>query len=382
MRNLRGRRAQANLRVWTDRHGDWTLTATSDRDADEILFSVKGRVGFVRLNRPRALNSLTREMCVAMHAQLGEWAADTAVDAVIIEGEGEKAFCAGGDVVRVARSAQEGTDAWWRFFHDEYRNNSLIGRLPKPYAALIDGITMGGGVGVSVHGDYRVATERTLFAMPETGLGLIPDVGGSHFLPRLPGETGMYLALTGYRAKAADCLYLGVATHYMPSETLTAMKAALVDRDDRVDMARLGVVLDEHASAPGEAPLAEHRAAIDRHFAQDSVEAILGSLDADDSDWAQKTAKILRGKSPTSLKLSFELLRRGAALDLDDCLRMEYRVVRRIMTMDTDFFEGVRSILIDKDNAPRWSPATLDAVDDAAIAAHFENLGDSELKLD
>lgn len=358
------------------------VTATSERDADEILFSVKGRVGCIRLNRPKALNSLTREMCVAMRAQLAEWATDDAIDAVLIEGEGEKAFCAGGDVLKVARSAQDGSDAWWRFFHDEYRNNSLIGRLPKPYAALIDGVTMGGGVGVSVHGDYRVATERTLFAMPETGLGLIPDVGGSNVLPRLPGAMGMYLALTGYRAKAADCLYLGVATHYMPSDSLTTVKADLVDRDDRIDMARLGVVLDAHAGDPGIAPLAEHRADIDRHFAQDSVEAILAALDADGSDWAHKTAETLRGKSPTSLKLSFELLRRGAALDLEDCLRMEYRVVRRIMTMDTDFFEGVRSILIDKDNAPNWSPATLDAVDDGAIAAHFEDLGADELKLD
>lgn len=348
---------------------------------DEVIFSIRGRTGFILLDRPRALNALTREMCVAVRGKLAEWADDSRVAAVVIEGEGERAFCAGGDVVKVARSAQEGGTDWRRFFSEEYRMNSAIGHFPKPFIAILDGIAMGGGVGISIHGPWRIATERTLLAMPETGLGLIPDVGGSHALPRLPGASGMYLALTGYRAEAADCLHLGLATHYIPVERLTALKARLAEGEPPLGPAEVGVMLDEAASDPGEAPIAMRRPQIDRHFSLDSVGAIIDSLKGDSTRWAHRTRADLLEKSPVSLALSFAAQRRGAELSLDDCLRMEYRVVSRIMTMDRDFFEGVRALLVDKDKAPKWSPARLADIDPKAIEAHFAGLGEDELIL-
>ncbi len=358
--------------------GKRSLSVTMSEE--EVVFRTRGALGIIHLNRPRSLNALTREMCVAIRERLEVWKEDGTVAAVLIEGEGDRAFCAGGDVVRVARAAQEGRDDWWQFFFDEYRMNSAIAHFPKPYVAFIDGITMGGGVGVSVHGDYRVATERTLFAMPETGLGLIPDVGGTHVLPRLPGATGIYLALTGYRARAADCCYLGVATHFVPSEGLTALRDGL-ETEAGTGSDAVRALLDTAAADPGTAPLAAHRDAIDRHFSLATVEEILDSLATDASEWAVKTRKELLTKSPTSLKLSLAALRRGATRDLDECLRMEYRIVHRIMTLDKDFFEGVRALLIDKDKAPNWQPARLADVDDAVIEAHFADLGDAELRL-
>jgi len=354
---------------------------SQDPQQADVVFSVRGKIGFILLNRPKALNALTGEMCKQIRERLARWSEDRTVEAAIIEGEGEKAFCAGGDVVQVARSARDGTDDWWRFFFNEYRMNSAIKHFPKPYIALLDGITMGGGVGISVHGAYRVATDRTLFAMPETGLGLIPDVGGSYFLPRLPGAAGMFLALTGYRAKAADCCYLGMATHYLPADKLTELKADMTEARNTLDLAQAGVMLDDMAADPGEAPLAAHREDIDKHFAQDSVQSIFESLAADPSDWAQRTHAELLTKSPTSMLLTFAALRRGASLELDDCLKMEYRIVNRIMTMDNDFFEGVRALLVDKDKSPHWRPETLANVASEDIEAHFEDLEDGELDL-
>ncbi len=348
----------------------------------DVLFSVEGRLGIITLNRPKALNALTRDMCVAIRRRLDAWAIDAGIAAVLIEGAGERAFCAGGDVVRVARSAREGSDEWFWFFHDEYRMNSTIGHFPKPYVAFLDGITMGGGFGVSVHGRFRVASERILFAMPETGLGLIPDVGGGYVLPRLRGRAGSYLALTGYRAKAADTHWLGVATHVTPAARLAALKAALVALPDLHDPAAVAALLDSFHEDPGTAPLAGHLADIDRHFAHDRVEDVLDSLASDDGQWARATHEELLGKSPTSLKLTAEQLRRGAALDLDEDLKMEFRIVNRIMTRGHDFFEGVRAILIDKDRNPRWNPARLEDVHDDEIAAYFQPLGERELRFD
>lgn len=347
---------------------------------EDVIVSQRGHIGFLLLNRPKALNALTREMCVTIKDQLDQWATDDSVAAVVIEGAGEKGFCAGGDVLKVAQSAKDGGDEGRLFFRDEYRMNAAIYHFPKPYVALLDGITMGGGVGVSVHGRYRVATDRTLFAMPETNLGLIPDVGGSYFLPRLPGKLGLYLALTGSRARASDCLYTGIATHYVPSESQTEMKARLVEASLPLGPAEVGVILDDFSKTPDqEPPLDAMRQAIDNHFSHDSVGAIIDSLMADTSEWARATYKDLLTKSPTSLELSFEAYRRGAALTLDQCLQMEYRIVNRILEMDRDFLEGVRAILIDKDRNPTWSPARLADVDHDAIAAHFKDLGADEL---
>lgn len=358
--------------------GAWGV---SERES-EILFARNGRLGLVCLNRPRALNALTESMCLALHRALVDWRADPDISAVLIEGAGEKAFCAGGDVVKVARAAQAGEDGWRGFFIEEYRMNAAIARFPKPYIAFLDGVTMGGGVGISVHGDFRIATERTLFAMPETALGLIPDVGGSYFLPRLPGATGCYLGLTGYRARAADCLLLGIATHFIPSDRLGEAKAALAGSDgNALDHQGVASVLQSFTGDPGEAPLAARRAQIDLHFGQPTLDDILASLAADKDAWAQETLAALMAMSPASLALSFETMRRGAGLGLEDCLRMEFRVVSRIVREDHDFHEGVRAILIDKDRNPKWSPARLAEIDAGFIVHHFESLGEDELVL-
>ena len=347
---------------------------------EDVIVSQRGHIGFLLLNRPKALNALTRDMCVTIKKQLDEWAMDDSVGAVIIEGEGDRSFCAGGDVLKVAQAAKDGDNEGRLFFRDEYRMNAAIFHFPKPYVALLDGITMGGGVGISIHGRYRVTTERTMFAMPETNLGLIPDVGGSYFLPRLPGKLGLYLALTGYRARAADCLYTNIATHYVPSEALTEMKARLVEAPLPMGPAEVGVILDDFSAKREEqAPLAAIRQQIDTHFSHESVGAIIDSLMAGSNEWERETYKDLLTKSPTSLELSFEAHRRGASLTLDQCLQMEYRIVNRILEMDPDFLEGVRAILIDKDRNPVWSPARLADIDHDAIAAHFDDLGEDEL---
>lgn len=335
----------------------------------DVLFEIKGHAGLITLNRPRALNALTLTMVREITPVLKRWMLDDNVRHVIIQAAGERAFCAGGDV-RVLYDWGRAKDAKYiAFYREEYLLNTLIKRYPKPYVALIDGIAMGGGVGLSVHGSHRVATERLVFAMPETGIGLFPDVGGSYFLPRLPGETGMYLGLTGHRIGATDAVHLGIATHYVPSDRLADLADALCRASEVADC------LAEFAADPGPASLPDLRAAIDRHFGQDNVEAILDTLDADPSEWAGRTAADLRGKSPMSLKMTFRELREGLKLDFEECMRLEFRMVSR--TIDShDFFEGVRAAVIDKDQAPRWRPATLGEVSEAAVAAYFAPLAD------
>ncbi|WP_417464757.1 enoyl-CoA hydratase/isomerase family protein [Kordiimonas sp.] len=346
----------------------------------EILFETRGNIGLVTLNRPRALNSLTHNMAVELKRQLDEWAIMPSVQAVVVVGAGDKAFCAGGDVVKVTQSYQAGTTEWRDFFHDEYLMNIAIDEFPKPYISLADGITMGGGVGVSIPGDLWVATEKTLFAMPETGLGLFPDVGGGWFLPRLPGETGMYLALTGARIKAPDLYALGIASHVIASEQVNAVIEALAGAEIKsLDDAK--VLLDSFHADPEPAPLAAVMDDIDGAFSGVRVDEILHTLELDESEWAQKQFKILMSKSPTSLKLTFAQLRRGEVLEnFRDNMRMEYRMVNRVME-GKDFFEGVRAILIDKDNAPVWSPNTLAEVSDAEIDRYFVSLDALELKI-
>jgi len=342
----------------------------------DILFEVRGGLGVVTLNRPKALNALTLEMCTAFDRQLAAWAGDPAVRAVVVEGRGERAFCAGGDVRAVWRAGKDGEPLTADFFRVEYRLNRRIKTFAKPYIALIDGVTMGGGVGISVHGPFRVASERTLFAMPETSIGLFPDVGGSYFLPRLADSLGMYLALTGARLKAADALYAGVATHYVASARLGALLDAL-----QAALAAAGPVeevLASFADDPGPAPLAAHGETIARCFKGDSFEAILNSLAAESGEWAAQTLATLAACSPTSLKVTFEQIRRGAKLDFDAAMIMEYRLSQAFMG-GHDFYEGIRATLIDKDNAPRWRPASLDEVTPAMVAAHFAPLGERDL---
>jgi len=331
---------------------------------DEVLFQQRGAVGLITLNRPKALNALTRGMCIAMKRQLEEWAADEAIKTVVIRAAGERAFCAGGDIRVLYDAGQRKSSDVLDFYRDEYRLNRAIRHFPKPYVALLQGIVMGGGVGVSVHGSHRVANETVTFAMPETGIGLFPDVGGSYFLPRLPGELGTYLGLTGERLKTADCLYAGVATHFVPSAQTEALLSALESGTEP------DLVLRSFVESPGEAPLAEKREAINRMFSEHSVDGILAALDDDGGAWARATAAIIRKKSPTSLKITLRQLREGRHLSFDDCMRMEYRIVCRVMA-GHDFYEGVRAVVIDKDNAPKWRPAELDAVTEAQVSEYF-----------
>ena len=323
---------------------------------DDILFAKQGRIGLITLNRPQALNALTRAMCVALHRQLMDWAIDDDVQAVVIEGAGGKAFCAGGDVVAMHRDGQAGSPDFEGFFHDEYRMNQAIAYYPKPYIALIDGISMGGGVGISVHAPYRIATEKTLFAMPETGIGLIPDVGGTHALPRFPGEFGTWAGLTGARVKGGDGVAIGYCTHFTPSAEIPVLKERLaLSHEPFAD------VLGTFDSDPGALTLPALRDGIDYLFSQNQVEDILSLLDEGDA-WAVEQAATIRRMSPTSLKLTLHGLRAGRGASIEQALKLEYRMVSAIKS-GHDFYEGVRAQLIDKDRSPKWSPAALEDVD-------------------
>jgi len=337
---------------------------------DDVVFERRSALGLITLNRPQALNALTLDMIHAMTDQLEEWADDPGVGAVLIRGAGDKAFCAGGDIRALIQPHNEAYIE--KFFADEYRLNRLIFRYPKPYVALIDGIAMGGGVGVSVNGRLRVATEATLFAMPETGIGMFPDVGGSYFLPRCPGQIGMYLGLTGARLGAADCVYAGIADGHVGA----AKHAVMIER--MAEGEAPDSVLRDLASSPGSAPLAEHREAIDRCFAGDSVEEIVVALEEESGVWATRTLEALETRSPFALKVALRQLRLGRALDFEACMAMEYRLSQRVVP-GHDFREGVRAAVIDKDRTPWWRPQTLAAVSEDMVVACFGQLGDKEL---
>jgi enoyl-CoA hydratase/carnithine racemase len=334
-------------------------------DAD-ILFERRGKLGLVTLNRPKALNALTHDMALRLERQLDDWRDDDAVAVVAIQGAGDRAFCAGGDIRVLYDAGRLDGRNNWQFYADEYRLNTKIKRYPKPYVALMDGIVMGGGVGVSVHGSLRIATERTLFAMPETGIGLFPDVGGTWFLPRLPGQAGMWLGLTGSRLRGADTVAAGVCDWLIQSAELPSLLDALA--------------AGEVPAAPSERPALEHMDEIDRTFAGDSVEWILTALERSGHDWAARQRVTILAKSPTCTRIAFRQIRAGAGLDFEDCMRLEYRLARFCMTRP-DFYEGVRAVILDKDNAPQWIPATLAEADDAHVAPAFVPLGDEELVL-
>lgn len=351
------------------------MTAT-----DEVLIERHGRALRLTLNRPTALNALNKSMCDAIQAQLYASISDAQISVVIIDGAGDRAFCAGGDVVGLYHHGRSDSPEWEKFFFDEYRMNQTIAVYPDDYVALMDGVTMGGGVGLSIHGKYRVATERTLFAMPETGIGLIPDVGGTHALSRLPGMIGTYLALTGARLKAADCLYAGIATHYCTSDRLDKLRDMLCGDAPVPDvLARMDTVA--HVDAPlGEAPLLRLRDAIDYHFGHDSVEAIQESL-AQGDDWAQAQHAIIAKMSPTSCKLTLQALRIGRHATIEEALITEYRIVCAIK-YGHDFFEGVRAALVDKDRNPKWQPATLAQVDEAMVLDYLHAPAGGDLHFD
>jgi enoyl-CoA hydratase len=340
--------------------------------ANEVLFERRGALAVATLNRPEALNALTLGMIRKLGPRLRDWADDPSVAVVLIKGAGDRAFCAGGDLRAFWDSRHGDGRLAGEFFREEYRLNRQIFKFPKPHIAVIDGIVMGGGVGVSVHGRHRVATERTRFAMPETGIGLFPDVGGSYFLPRLPGELGLYLGLTGRRLDAADCLYCGIATHHVEAAGLPALESALAEEASVASAdAAVAETLDRASSDPSPCELAMDRDAIDRCFAPDSVEGVVAALEAEGTDWAQRTLKRLHACSPTSLKLAFRQIRNGANLDFDAAMAMEFRLSQACLA-GHDFLEGIRAVVIDKDMAPVWDPAGLAEVDEAMVAACFE----------
>ena len=342
-------------------------------DEPEVLCRVEGGVGRITLNRPKALHALTLVMCEDMIDALSIWRHDETVQCVLIDHSGERGFCAGGDIRMLAESGAGDAVAARKFFHTEYRLNHLLFTWPKPVVAVMDGVTMGGGVGLSMPSSVRIATERTTFAMPETGIGLFPDVGGGWFLPRLPGMAGLWLALTGARIKAADSCALGIATHFMPSEKVEAFKAALLAHPASVAAALAAFVED-----PGHAPIAAHQADINRLFGEDSVEAILANLEIEPGDWAAAQLATLATKSPQTLKVAWRQLKTGAALDdFAANMAMEYRIGSRVVRRH-DFLEGVRAVIIDKDNAPAWNPPTVEAVSDALLDDIFAPLSADE----
>jgi enoyl-CoA hydratase len=341
----------------------------------EILCETRGEAGVITLNRPRALNALTLGMVREMRRALDAWAGDPAITRIVVRGAGEKAFCAGGDIRRLtelglAGQAREALDFW----REEYQLNALIKTYPKPYISLIDGIVMGGGVGISLHGPYRVAGERYLFAMPEVGIGFFPDVGATYALPRLPGQMGRYIALTGERIKRPDAMFLGLATHAVDGTDFDALL------DELAAGAPVERALAARAVEPGEAPLCHEAALIDRCFQAESVAAILECLARDDSEPARRMHRAIATKSPTSLSLTLEQMRRGGTLSFAEAMKTEFRIVSRIFE-GRDFFEGVRAVLIDKDGDPQWQPADLGAIDKAAIERYFADLGPDELEI-
>lgn len=344
---------------------------------DEVNIHAHGRTGHISLNRPKALHALTLDMCHAMSAALTEWGASGQVEAVILDHAEGRGFCAGGDINLLRYSAlNDGGKSGREFFHDEYQLNHQMMTYDKPIVAFMDGITMGGGVGIALPCKYRVATDHTRFAMPETGIGLFPDVGGGWHLSRLGGRLGQFLALTGARLDGAECVWAGIATHYLPTEKLAEAKARITEHPDRISG-----ILSELSVSPPEARIEANFDAIKKHFASDRYEDILASLEADDSEWAAKELATLRSKSPQTCKVALRQLAESEKLDsFADNMRMEYRIASRVLTRP-DFSEGVRAVIVDKTNDPQWDPATPEGVSEELLDSIFAPLpADEEWK--
>ena len=372
--------------------GSRWLSTSSAAASDCVVFSELGDgVVSAQLNRPKALNALNLEMIRVMTPRVLEWNADKAVSVVVLEGAGEKAFCAGGDIVSLykARDSDSAMAEGRSFFKEEYYLDNALAVMRPTQVAIMDGVNMGGGVGVSINARVRIATERTVFAMPETGIGLFPDVGGSYFLPRMEGGIGFYLALTGTRLKGADCVYAGVATHFVPSDRLPQLKEGLKSLGRSASPSDVEAMVAEFADklpAPentSKSPVVTERAIIDECFVPNSlgedggpeeVEDVLELLEkhkAAGSQFAETAISTIKRCSPTSTKVTWEQLKRGADLSLQECYHQEYRIASRCLT-GKDFFEGVRALLIDKDNKPNWDPRVLEDVGKELVQAHFD----------
>ncbi|MER7518404.1 enoyl-CoA hydratase/isomerase family protein [Streptomyces sp. NPDC126499] len=351
------------------------MSAPTGPQEPEVLVHTEGRAGFLTLNRPRAINALTHAMVRRIDDALTEWEHDPAVTTVVLRGAGERGLCAGGDIRAIHDDARAGggtaTVAFWR---DEYRLNARIARCPKPYVAFMDGIVMGGGVGVSGHGSVRIVTERSRIAMPETGIGFVPDVGGTYLLSRAPGELGTHLALTGAQAGAADALLTGLADHFVPSQTLPALADDLVRLPADEAVAR-------HARPAPPGDLADRRGWIDACYAAGTVEEIVERLTDSGVPEAKETATVLLTRSPTALKATLAALRRARALDsLEATLNMEFRLSCAALS-SPDLVEGIRAQVVDKDRDPRWSPPTLAGVTERATERWFAPQPTGELGL-
>ena len=342
---------------------------------EEVFFEVKESLGLITLNRPKALNALTLSMVRKIHPKLKEWENDSSIKYVLIKAQGEKAFCAGGDIRALHDWGKNNEDEAIGFYREEYTLNQYIKRYPKPYISLVNGIVMGGGVGLSVHGSHRIAGENYSFAMPETGIGLFPDVGGSFFLSRLKYEAGTYLALTGSRIKAADAIFLKTATNFVKSENFSSIINDLSkgERDP-------GDIINNYSSSPDEESEFEMISDFSlKNFKGNTIEEIIDNLKNNNSDFARKILSIIGTKSPTSLKVALRSLKLGRKNSFEDCMKMEFRMVNKVMN-DHDFYEGVRALIIDKDNKPSWSPKSIEDVDDGFVDEFFHSLSENELK--
>jgi enoyl-CoA hydratase len=340
---------------------------------DDVLIGVEQGVGRIRLNRPKAIHALTTRMCEVMSEALLKWRSDAAVEAVVIDHAEGRGFCAGGDVVTLARSGSEDASEAKAFFFAEYRLNHLLFTYPKPTVAIMDGITMGGGVGISLPCDFRVATENTRLAMPETSIGLFPDVGGGWYLPRLPGRVGQFMVLTGARLDGAECHYLHLATHYAEHNSLDDLVGRILKAPGRV-----GGALGAATAIVPPAKIEANLPAISRLFASDRLEEILDALDTEGSEWAETELVTIQRKSPLSCKVSLRLLAEGAhRASFADEMEAEYALASRVVRTH-DFREGVRALLIDKDNAPRWDPPTPEEVTEEMLDILFAPLPSSE----
>jgi enoyl-CoA hydratase len=344
------------------------VTSGVTEESDEVLTRVDGGIGLITLNRPKAINSLNQQMVDALSAALTRWEHDDAVRAVVLSGAGERGLCAGGDVVAIYHSALDDGIQARRFWHDEYLLNGHIGRYGKPYVSLMDGIVMGGGVGVGAHGSTRVVTETSKIAMPEVGIGFIPDVGGAFLLSRAPGALGLHAALTGAPFSGADAIAIGFADHYVPHSELDAFTQAIID--DGIPSA-----LAAHAVEPPPSELGAQRDWIDHCYAGDTVEDIVAALRGHGGS-AQDAANLIASRSPIALSVTLEAVRRAAKLEtLEDVLTQDYRVSSASLRSH-DLVEGIRAQLIDKDRNPKWSPATLPAVTAGDIDAYFAPVDD------
>jgi len=339
----------------------------------DVLVDIEGKAGRLRLNRPLAIHALSHAMCTTMLGALVEWRDNVTVKAVMIDHAEGRGFCAGGDVRALAESGAGDGSTARAFFHEEYRLNNLLFTYRKKTIVFMDGITMGGGVGIALPCQYRVATENTRFAMPETAIGLFPDVGGGWYLSRLPGRVGQFLALTGARLDGAECHYLGLATHYIPQASLDEVKEQIAARPERIEG-----ILGKASVTPPPARIADNLVHLNKAFASDRFEEILEALEADESEWAKTELATLTAKSPQACKVSLRLLAQGAKVqNFADEMRQEYAVAARVVQRP-DFAEGVRAVLIDKDNQPKWEPPTPEGVTDQMLDTIFAPLPSKE----